>query len=93
MRFVVDLDGERAGDDGVESLGEGIKLLVRSAKHLVFEQEPRPAVELEQSHVQLHGEICTHHTHDSHSQTHLKAQRKNVYTKIFNSVCVSSSHP
>lgn len=63
--FVIDLDGERAGDDGVESLGEGIKLLVSFAKHLVFEQVPRPAVELKQSHVQLHGEI---YTHDRHSQ-------------------------
>lgn len=51
------LNGESAGDNGVNPVTEGIKLLVAATDHVVFEDVTRPAVKLKQSHVELHGEI------------------------------------
>lgn len=55
--FLHYLNGESAGDDGVNPVGEGIELLVAATDHVVFEEVTRPAVKLKQSHVELHGEV------------------------------------
>ncbi len=53
------LNGESAGDNGVNPVTEGIELLVVATDHVVFEHVTRPAVKLKQSHVELHGEVCS----------------------------------
>lgn len=51
------LYGQCARHHGVDPVTEGVKLLVTATQDVVLKQVSRPAVELKQGHVELHGEI------------------------------------